>query len=141
MAAAETTNAQFKSMFSRIEFSTDSAMELVTRQGINSIEDIKTLTQDRVTHLSTIICNPGQGTNGHVVSESDENLFHLLVYYCQHQDDVKRDTDQSLVTLMNIHGLRGQREKHELEKARDSTITEYVKTVFKYMPKTFNMIK
>ena len=76
--------------------------------------------------------------NGHVVSESAENIFHLLVYYCQHQDLVTQDTDHSIVTLVNIRALRGQ---HELEKDWDSTITEYVKPVFKDMTKTFKMIE
>ena len=76
--------------------------------------------------------------NGHVVSESAENIFHLLVYYCQNQDRVTQDTEHSIVTLVNIRALRGQ---HELEKDWDSTITEYVKPVFKDMTKTFKMIE
>ena len=134
MAAAEPTNAQLKAMLRRIKFSTDAATDLVTGQGINSIEYIKTLTQDRVTRLCSIICKPGGGIDGHVLSEPAENLFRLLVYYCQHQDRVTWDTDHSLVTLVNIRALRGQR---DLEKDWDSTITEYVKPVFKDMPKTF----
>ena len=136
MAAAEPTNDQLKSMFRSIKFSNYAATELVTGQGIDSIEEIKTLTQDRVTHLCSIIRKPGGGTNGHAVSESAENILSLLVYYCQHQERVTWDTDHSLVTLMNIHALRGQR---ELEKYWNSMITEYVKPVLKYNPKTFKM--
>ena len=138
MASAEPTNDQFKSMFSRIKFSTNYDMELVTRQGIDSIEEIKTLTQDCVTRLYSIIRNPGGGTNRHVVSKSAENIFQLLVYYFQHQYLVTRDTDHSLVSLVNLRTLCGQ---CELEKDWDLRITEYVKPVFKYMPKTFEMIK
>ena len=48
--------------------------------------------------------------DGHVVSDPAENLFHLLVYYCKHQDCVTQENYHSLVTLENIHALRGQRE-------------------------------
>ena len=113
-------------------------MELVTGQGIESIEDIKNLAQDRVTCLFSIIRKPGRGTNGHVVSKSAENIFHLLVYYFQHQYCVTWNTDHSLVTLVNLRALCGQR---EIKKDWDSTITEYVKPVFKDIPKTFEMIK
>ena len=105
MATAEPTNSQLKAMFRNINLSTDVAMELVTRQGINSIKDIKTLTQDRVTCLCSIIRKPGGGTNEYVVFESAENLFLLLVYYCQHQYRVTRDTDHYLVTLVNLRAL------------------------------------
>ena len=60
------------------------------------------------------------------------------MYYCQHQDRVTWDTDHSLFTLANLCALRGQR---DLEKDWDSTITEYVKLIFKDIPKTFNMIE
>ena len=138
MFAAKRNNSQLKAMFRRISFYTDAAMELVTGQSIKSIQGINTLTQDRVTFLWSIICKPGGGTNGHVVSESSENLFHLLVYYCQHQYRVTWDTDHSIITLVNTHALFGQ---HDLKKGWDQTITEYVKPVFKYMPKTFGMIE
>ena len=108
-------------MFRNINLSTDVAMELVTRQGINSIEEIKTITQDRVTRIYSIIRNPGGGTNGHVVSKSAENIFQLLVYYFQHQDRVTRDTDHSLVTLENLRALRGKR---DIKKDWDLTIME-----------------
>ena len=138
MATAEPTNAQLKAMFWRIKFSTDASTELLTGQGINFIENIKTLTQDFVTCPCSIICKPVWGTNGHLVSESAENIFHILVYYFHHQDHVTRATDHSLVTFVNLCALCGQR---ELEKDWDSTITVYVKPVFKYMPNTFEMIK
>ena len=93
MAAAKTTNAQFKAMFRSIKFSAGAATELVAGQGIDSIEDIKTLTQDLVNCFCSIICNPGGGTNVHVLSDSAENLLHLLLYYFQYQDRVTRDTD------------------------------------------------
>ena len=67
-----------------------------------------------------------------------KNLFHPLVYYCQHQERVTRDTDHSLITLMNIRALCGNR---ELEKDWDLTITEYVEPFFKDMPKTFEMVE
>ena len=72
MAAAEPTHAQLKAMFRRIKLSTDAATELVTGQGINSIEEIKTVTQDRVTCLCSIIQKPGGGTDRHVVSKPAE---------------------------------------------------------------------
>ena len=138
MAADDATNARLKAMFRRIKFSTYASTELVTGQGIESIKEIKTLTQDLVTRLCSIIRKPGGGTNVHVVSKSAENIFHLLVYCCHHQDRVTRDTGHSLVTLVNLRALRGQ---HDLEKDWYSTITEYVKPFFKDMPKTFEMIK
>ena len=136
MAASDPNNDQLKDMFRRIKLYTYDATELVIRKGINYIEEIKTLTQDCVTRLCSIIRKPGGGTNGNVVSESAENLFQLLVYYCQHQDHVTLDTEYYLVTLVNLHVLRGQR---QLKKDWDSMITEYVKPVFKDMPKTFEM--
>ena len=84
MAAADPTNAQLKAMLRSIKFSTDAATYIVTGQGIDSIEEIEILKQDRLTRLCSIICNPGGGTNGHVVSKPTENLFHLLVYCCPH---------------------------------------------------------
>ena len=138
MAATEPANAQFKAIFRRIKLSTDSDTYLVNGQVIESIGEIKTLTQDHVNHLCSIISKPGGGTNGHVVSKSAENIFHLLVYYCQHQDRVIQDTDHSLFTLLNLCALRGQR---ELETDWDLTIKEYVKPVFKDMSKIFEMIK
>ena len=85
MAAAEPTNSQYKSMFWSIKFSTDAATDLVIGKGIDSIKDINNLTQDCVTRLCSIICKPGGGAYRHVVSEPDENIFHLLIYYFQHQ--------------------------------------------------------
>ena len=61
MAAADPNNTQLKAMFRRIKFSTDSDKELVTGHCINSIEEIKTLTQDCVTRLCSNICKPGGG--------------------------------------------------------------------------------
>ena len=138
ITAADPTTAQLKSMFQRIQLSTDAAMELVIGQGIDSIEEIMTLTQDLVTRLCSIISKPEGGTDGHVVSEPAETLFQLLVYYCQHQYHVIWGNDHSLVTLVNLHALLGQ---HELEKDWDLTITEYVKPVFKDMTKTFDMLE
>ena len=60
------------------------------------------------------------------------------MYYCQHQDHVTWDTDNYLVTLVNLRALRGHR---DLKKDWYSTITEYVKPVFKDMLKTFEMIE
>ena len=84
MAATNPTNDKLKSMLRRIKFSYDDAKELVTRKFIDSIEEIKTLTQDCFTRLCSIIRKPGGGTGGHVVSEPAEIVFHILVYYCQH---------------------------------------------------------
>ena len=81
MAVDEPTNAQLKSMFRHVKVSTNAATQLITGTCIDSINEIQTLTQYRVTRLCLIIHNPGGGTNGHVVSESDENLFYLLMYY------------------------------------------------------------
>ena len=44
MAAADPTNAQLKAMFRSIKFTTLDSYALVTGQGIDSIEEIKTLT-------------------------------------------------------------------------------------------------
>ena len=76
--------------------------------------------------------------NGHVVSESTENIFLLLVYYGQHQDRVTQDIENSIDNLVNLCALCGQR---ELKKDWYSTITEYVKPVFKDIHKTLEMIK
>ena len=127
MASADTTNAQLKAISWRIKLSTDAATELVTGQVINSIEEIKTLTKYCVTLLCSIIHKPGGGTDRHVVSETAENLFHILVYYCQYKDRITQDTDHFLVTLVNLRALFGQ---CELEKYWDLMITEYVKPVF-----------
>ena len=72
MAAAKPTNYQLKYMFRRINLSTDADTELVTGQGINSIQEIKTLTQDRVTRLCSTIRKPGGGPDEHVVSKLSE---------------------------------------------------------------------
>ena len=138
MAAAEPNNAQLKAMLRRIKFSTDAATQIVTGQVINSIDMINTLTQDSMSRLCLIIFKTGGGTNRHVVSDPAENLFHLLVYHCQHQDRVTRDTDHYIVTLVNVRVIHEQR---ELKKDWDSTITEYFKPVFKDIPNTFEMIK
>ena len=84
IAEADPNNAQLKSMFRSIHFSTDAATELVTVKVINSVEEIKTLTQYCVTCLCSIIRKPGGETNIHVVSDPAENIFHLLVYCFQH---------------------------------------------------------
>ena len=43
MATEDPNNSQLKAMFQRIKFFTDVATELVTVQGIDSIQEIKTL--------------------------------------------------------------------------------------------------
>ena len=91
-----------------------------------------------MTRLCSIIRKPGGGTDGHVVSKPAENLFHILVYYFQHQDRVTWETDHSLAPLANLRALRGQR---ELEKDQDSKITKYVKPVLKDIPNSFEMIE
>ena len=91
-----------------------------------------------MTSLCSIICKTGGGTDGNVVSKTAENIFHLLVYYYQHQDRVTQETDHYLATLVNLCALFGKR---ELDKDWDSMITEYAKPVFKDMPKTFEMIE
>ena len=58
--------------------------------------------------------------------------------YFQNQDRVTWDTKHSLVPLLNLCAICGQR---ELVKDWDSEITEYVKLVFKDMPKKFEMIE
>ena len=88
MDTSNPTHSQLKAILRCIKFSTGAAMEIFTGQGIDSIKEIKTLTQDFVTRLCSINRKPGEGADGHVVSYPAENLFHLLVYCCQHQDDV-----------------------------------------------------
>ena len=51
MAAAEPANAQLKAMFRRIKFSIGAYTDIVTGLGIDSVEEINTLTQDRLTRL------------------------------------------------------------------------------------------
>ena len=58
MAIDNPYNAQFKAMLWRIKFYTDAATELVNGQGIDSIEEIKTLAQYHVTRLWSIIRKP-----------------------------------------------------------------------------------
>ena len=91
-----------------------------------------------MTRLFSIIRKPGGGTDGNVVSKPAENIFNILVYYCQNQYRVTWDTDHSLVTLVNLCALCGKR---EIKKYWDLTVTEYIKPVFKDMPKTFEMME
>lgn len=106
----------------RLGFSNDAAQAITGDQGIDSIDELKVLSDAEVENLCKVVRRPG-GTvpnpadaanplpnNGHQVSLRAENNLKLACYYVRHRNRINRPTDAAGITLNNVRGLRHLRD-------------------------------
>ena len=76
------TIASFKAMFCRLGFSEDAAGQLSAndREGLNTLKNVKALTDDHVRAVCKAVRRPGGAGNGHAVSEGAEHNLMICAY-------------------------------------------------------------
>ena len=96
-------------MLERIGFSNVAATLITGDQGIDSLDEIRTLDDDKSENLCRILWRPGGTTGagggadpGVKVSARAEDNLKLAIYYVKHQDRVSRSTDIGQITLVVI---------------------------------------
>ena len=69
------TVANYKTMFTRLEFSVAAAKVLINTEGINSMAKLAKITSARASKLTKAICSPGgTGAGVHETESAEHNL-------------------------------------------------------------------
>ena len=115
-------NAVMRQVMTRIGFSDPAAQALVDEQGMDTLDEIKLLTDDEVESLCKVIRRPG-GTipapnvggapipaPGVQVNLRAEGHLKLLAFYLRHMERVSRTVTPASITLDVIRTLRELRE-------------------------------
>ena len=92
--------AAIRKMLQCIGFSNAAATLIASNQGIDSLDEIRTLDDDKSGYLCKILCRPGGKTGagegadpGVKVSARAEDNLDLAIYYVKHQDRLLRSAD------------------------------------------------
>lgn len=107
--------ASIRTMLDRIGFTAAARDEITGDQGIDSLDELRTLDNSMVENLCRVIRRPGGMVGGaadpgiKVSARAKENLK-LAIYYIKHQDRVSRDVVIGSITLANIRLLMKQRD-------------------------------
>lgn len=108
--------ASIRTMLERMGFTPDAATLITGDQGIDSVDELRTLDDDKASNLCRVLRRPG-GTNaagvadpGTKVSARAEDNLKLAVYYVKHQDRVSRNVNVGSITLAAVRKLVKQRE-------------------------------
>ena len=108
--------AAIRNMLQRVGFSNAAAILITGDQGIDSLDEIRSLDDAKSSNLCKILRRPG-GTGaggvadpGEKVSARAEDNLKLVIYYVKHQDRVSRTPDIGLITLASIRRLVKQQE-------------------------------
>ena len=110
--------ASIRTMLDRIGFIAVARDEITGDQGIDPLDELRTLDNSMVENLCRVIRRPGGTVGGaadpgiKVSARAEENLK-LAIYYIKHQDQVSRDVVIGSITLTNIRVLSNQ---HHTEK-------------------------
>lgn len=124
--------ASIRTALVRIGFLDAAALAIVEEQGINSLEEIRLLSDDEITNLGKLLRRPG-GTIGAgdaavpnpgiQVNARAENNLKLLAFYLRHQARTSRNTTPALITLERIRSIRELRDYESTWKASDEVPT------------------
>jgi ribosomal protein S13 len=137
-----------RTMLVRIGLSENAAQIIVAEQGLDSLEEIKLLTDDEIESLCKVVRRPGgtvPGPNpgdapvnnpGVPVNLRAENHMKLLAFYLRHQDRVGRATAAADIQLDTIRTIRELRDFESTYKAPDDPPTINAKD----WPKTMESI-
>ena len=108
--------AAIRVMLERIGFTNAAAQEIVGDQGINSVDELRTLDGGMAETLCKVLRRPGGTTEegapdpGIKVSARVEENLKLAIYYVKYQERVSRNVVIADMTLARIHGLVKQKE-------------------------------
>lgn len=141
--------AAMRTMLTRIGFSQVAAQAIVEDQGLDTLSEIKLLTDDEIESLCKVIRRPG-GTvpaadpaaapvpnPGTPVNMRAENHMKLLAFYLRHQERVSRSVQAPDITLESIRTLR---ELREFESTYKATTDDAPTINTKDWPKTMESI-
>ncbi|KAI2510528.1 Reverse transcriptase (RNA-dependent DNA polymerase) [Fragilaria crotonensis] len=144
-------NAVMRATLTRIGFSEAAAQAIVEDQGIDSLDEIKLMTDIEIESLCNIVRRPG-GTipaiggapgaaaiqnPGVSVNQRAEGHLKLLSFYLRHQARVSRTVTAADITLKTIRSVRDLREFESTYKAPTETPTINAKD----WPKTMESIE
>eukprot|EP00804_Cyclotella_cryptica_P003089 CCRYP_006074-RA/>CCRYP_006074-RA protein AED:0.29 eAED:0.04 QI:0/0/0/0.75/0.33/0.5/4/0/1079 len=103
-------------MLERMGFTPEAAQLVTGDQGIDSVDELRNLDDDKASNLCRVLRRPG-GTNaagaadpGTKVSARAEDNLKLAIYYVKHQDRVSRAVNVGEITLTNVCKLIKQRD-------------------------------
>ena len=97
-------------MFRRLRFTAAAATALVDEQNLDTLEEIRNLTNDEVSTLCKIIRRPGGFNAGIPISFVAETNLKQACYYIYHQSRVSRPMVPGGVTLAGVRALRDYRD-------------------------------
>ena len=118
-------------MFQRIGFSLTASQVIVDEQGLDSLEEIKLLTDDEIENLCKVVRRPGgtiPGANpgdppvnnpGTPVPLRAENHLTFLVFFLRHQERVSRGAGAASISLDMIRSFRELRDFESTYKPPD----------------------
>ena len=115
--------ASFKAMFRRLGFTKPAAgqLSLEAGEGLNSLENVKALTDDRARAVCKTVRRPGGSGHGHAVSERAEHNLMICAYVVNFLIQTSHDskTVRDLIIDPDTLFTRAQRQK-ELEASWDN---------------------
>lgn len=124
--------ASIRTALVRFGFLDATALAIVEEQGINSLEEIRLLSDDEITNLGKLLRRQG-GTigvgeaavpnPGIQVNARAENNLKLLAFFLRHQVRTSRHTTPALITLERIRSIRELREYESTWKASEEVPT------------------
>ena len=96
-----------RAAYQAIGFTAEAALELTGNQTIDSIAELAELDDGRVQNPCCVLCRPGGGDNGTIVSLRAEENLKLAVYYCKFKvKKTSRQIQPNDITLANIRLIR-----------------------------------
>jgi hypothetical protein len=114
-------------MLERMGFTPEAAQLVTGDQGIDSVDELRNLDDDKASNLCRVLRRPG-GTNaagaadpGTKVSARAEDNLKLAIYYVKHQDRVSRTVNIGDITLTNVRKLIKQRDTEKNHTDPDTT--------------------
>ena len=137
--------AAVRTVLVRIGFLESAALVITKEQGINSLEEIRLLSDDEISNLSKLLRRPGGVAPGVVpavpnpgmqVNARAETNMKLVAFYLRHQVRIGRAVTPADVTLANIRSIRELRDYESTWKASDDVPTINAKD----WPKTMEAI-
>ena len=116
--------ASFKAMFRRLGFTEAAAGQLSSEdgEGLNSLDNVKALTDDRARAVCKAVRRPGGAGDGHAVSERAEHNLMICAYVVNFWIRTSRDSKtvpDLIIDPDTLFSTRAQRQK-ELEASWDN---------------------
>ena len=118
-----------RALFQRVAFTADASTALVDEQGLNSLGELRMLTDDDCNNICKIIKRPGgtiQNANGdnvanpgHSVSLVAEKNLKLAVFYLKHKERCSEPVIFADVTLASVRNLKSLYDLEQAYKAPD----------------------